>query len=196
MIFWKLFYTFLRIGIFNFGGGYAMIALIQNEVVTRNGWMTMQEFVDMVAVSQMTLGPIGINVATYAGYTAVLHAGYSVPMAVLGSFIASFSVILLPVVAMILVTRFLMKMQDKPAVQTMLKTLRITFVGLIAAAALLLLTPESFGSPSQDTLQFIISVVIFLTVFIAAFRYKVSPILLLVLSGVAGFIIYGLILPV
>lgn len=195
MIFWKLFYTFLRIGIFNFGGGYAMIALIQNEVVTRNGWMTMQEFVDMVAVSQMTPGPIGINVATYAGYTAVLHAGYSVPMAVLGSFIASFSVILLPVVAMILVTRFLMKMQDKPAVQTMLKTLRITFVGLIAAAALLLLTPESFGSPSQDTLQFIISVVIFLTVFIAAFRYKVSPILLLVLSGVAGFIIYGLILP-
>ncbi|MBR6333318.1 MAG: chromate transporter [Bacteroidales bacterium] len=196
MIFWKLFYTFLRIGIFNFGGGYAMIALIQNEVVTRNGWMTMQEFVDMVAVSQMTPGPIGINVATYAGYTAVLHAGYSVPMAVLGSFIASFSVILLPVVAMILVTRFLMKMQDKPAVQTMLKTLRITFVGLIAAAALLLLTPESFGSPSQDTLQFIISVVIFLTVFIAAFRYKVSPILLLMLSGVAGFIIYGLILPV
>lgn len=195
MIFWKLFYTFLRIGLFNFGGGYAMIALIQNEVVTRNGWMTMQEFVDMVAVSQMTPGPIGINVATYAGYTAVLHAGYSVPMAVLGSFIASFSVILLPVVAMILVTRFLMKMQDKPAVQTMLKTLRITFVGLIAAAALLLLTPESFGSPSQDTLQFIISVVIFLTVFIAAFRYKVSPILLLVLSGVAGFIIYGLILP-
>ncbi|MBO7647351.1 MAG: chromate transporter [Bacteroidales bacterium] len=196
MIFWKLFYTFLRIGIFNFGGGYAMIALIQNEVVTRNGWMTMQEFVDMVAVSQMTPGPIGINVATYAGYTAVLHAGYSVPMAIFGSFIASFSVILLPVIAMIIVTRFLMKVQNKPAVQTMLKTLRITFVGLIAAAALLLLTPESFGSPSQDTLQFIISVIIFLTVFVAAFRYKISPILLLVLSGVAGFIIYGLILPV
>lgn len=196
MIFWKLFYTFLRIGIFNFGGGYAMIALIQNEVVTRNGWMTMQEFVDMVAVSQITPGPIGINVATYAGYTAVLHAGYSVPMAIFGSFIASFSVILLPVIAMILVTRFLMKMQDKPAVQTMLKTLRITFVGLIAAAALLLLTPESFGSPTQETTQFIISVIIFLAVFIAAFRYKISPILLLVLSGVAGFIIYGLILPV
>ena len=196
MIFWKLFYTFLRIGIFNFGGGYAMIALIQNEVVTRNGWMTMQEFVDMVAVSQMTPGPIGINVATYAGYTAVLHAGYSVPLAILGSFIASFSVILLPVIAMILVTRFLMKVQDKPAVQMMLKTLRITFVGLIAAAALLLLTPESFGSPTQDAVQFIISVMIFLAVFVAAFRYKVSPILLLVLSGVAGFIIYGLILPV
>ena len=196
MIFWKLFYTFLRIGIFNFGGGYAMIALIQNEVVTRNEWMSMQEFVDMVAVSQITPGPIGINVATYAGYTAVLHAGYSVPMAIFGSFIASFSVILLPVIAMIIVTRFLMKVQNKPAVQTMLKTLRITFVGLIAAAALLLLTPESFGSPSQDTLQFIISVIIFLTVFVAAFRYKISPILLLVLSGVAGFIIYGLILPV
>lgn len=195
MIFWKLFYTFLRIGIFNFGGGYAMIALIQNEVVTRNGWMTMQEFVDMVAVSQMTPGPIGINVATYAGYTAVLHAGYSVPMAMLGSCIASFSVILLPVVAMILVTRFLMKMQDNPAVQTMLKILRITFIGLIAAAAILLMNVESFGSPTQDTTQFIISIVIFIATFIAAFRYKVSPILLLVLSGVAGYIIYGLILP-
>ncbi|MBR4135982.1 MAG: chromate transporter [Bacteroidales bacterium] len=195
MIFWKLFYTFLRIGIFNFGGGYAMIALIQNEVVTRNGWMTMQEFVDMVAVSQMTPGPIGINVATYAGYTAVLHAGYSAPMAMIGSCIASFSVILLPVVAMILVTRFLMKMQDNPAVQTMLKILRITFIGLIAAAAILLMNVESFGSPTQDTTQFILSIVIFLAVFVAAFRYKVSPILLLVLSGVAGYIIYGLILP-
>jgi len=195
MIFLKLFYTFLRIGIFNFGGGYAMIALIQNEVVTRNGWMTMQEFVDMVAVSQMTPGPIGINVATYAGYSAVIHAGYSVPMAILGSFIASFSVILLPVIAMLLVTKFLMKVQNQPAVQTMLKTLRIAFVGLIAAAALLLLTPESFGSPTEQTTQFIISVVLFLATFIAAFKFKVSPILLLVLSGVAGYIIYGLILP-
>ena len=195
MIFWKLFYTFLRIGIFNFGGGYAMIALIQNEVVTRNGWMTMQEFVDIVAVSQMTPGPIGINVATYAGYTAVLNAGYAAPWAMAGSILASMSVILLPVIAMILVTRFLMKMQDNPAVQTMLKILRITFIGLIAAAAILLMNVESFGSPTQDTTQFIISIVIFLAAFVAAFRYKVSPILLLVLSGVAGYIIYGLILP-
>ncbi len=195
MIFWKLFYTFLRIGIFNFGGGYAMIALIQNEVVTHNSWMSMQEFVDIVAVSQMTPGPIGINVATYAGYTAIINAGYAFPWAIAGSVIASLSVVLLPVTAMILVTRFLMKMQDKPAVQTMLRILRITFLGLIAAAALLLMTPESFGSPSSDTCQFVISIVIFIATLVASLKFKVSPILLLLISGAAGFIIYGLILP-
>ncbi|MBQ3851611.1 MAG: chromate transporter, partial [Bacteroidales bacterium] len=72
MIFWKLFYTFVKIGIFTFGGGYAMIALIQNEVVEKNGWMTTQEFTDIVATSQITPGPVGINTATYTGYTAVV----------------------------------------------------------------------------------------------------------------------------
>ena len=92
MIFWKLFYTFCKIGIFNFGGGYAMIALIQNEVVEKNGWMTMAEFTDIVATSQITPGPIGINVATYAGYTSVVNAGYDPIWGVAGAFLASFSV--------------------------------------------------------------------------------------------------------
>ena len=92
MIFWQLFYTFCKIGIFNFGGGYAMIALIQNEVVENHAWMTAQEFTDIVAVSQMTPGPLGINVATYAGYTSVINAGYGAGWAVLGSFLASFAV--------------------------------------------------------------------------------------------------------
>ena len=72
MIFWQLLYTFCKIGLFNFGGGYAMIALIHSEVVERWGWLSSQEFTDIVAVSQATPGPIGINVATYAGYTAVV----------------------------------------------------------------------------------------------------------------------------
>src|SRR5574344_2674277 len=77
MIFWQLFITFLKIGAFTFGGGYAMIALIQNEVVVNHLWLTSQEFTDILAISQMTPGPIGINTATYAGYTAVLNAGYA-----------------------------------------------------------------------------------------------------------------------
>ena len=75
MIFLKLFWMFLKIGIFTFGGGYSMIALIQNEVVEKQGWMTAQEFTDILAISQMTPGPVGINTATYAGYTAVVNMG-------------------------------------------------------------------------------------------------------------------------
>ena len=77
MIFLYLFYTFFKIGLFGFGGGYAMLSLIQGEVVTRYHWINAGEFTDIVAISQMTPGPIGINSATYVGYTAVLNAGYS-----------------------------------------------------------------------------------------------------------------------
>ena len=71
MIWLELFYVYLKIGIFGFGGGYAMLSLIQADVVDRYGWITSQEFTDIVAISQMTPGPIGINSATYIGYTAI-----------------------------------------------------------------------------------------------------------------------------
>ena len=71
MVFLQLFYTFFKIGLFGFGGGYAMLSMIQGEVVTRYGWLTAQEFTDIVAISQMTPGPIGINSATYVGYTTI-----------------------------------------------------------------------------------------------------------------------------
>lgn len=74
MIFFQLFYTFFKIGLFGFGGGYAMLSLIQGEVVTRHEWLSTQEFTDVVALSQMTPGPIGINSATYVGYTSILNA--------------------------------------------------------------------------------------------------------------------------
>ena len=74
MIYVQLFYTFFLIGLFGFGGGYAMISMIQGEVVTNHHWMSMGEFTDIVAVSQMTPGPIGINSATYVGYTSVVNA--------------------------------------------------------------------------------------------------------------------------
>ena len=92
MIFLQLFYVFSKIGIFNFGGGYAMLSLIQDEVVNKHHWLTVQEFTDIVAVSQSTPGPIGINCATYTGYTAVVNAGYPVWLAVLGAVLASLSV--------------------------------------------------------------------------------------------------------
>jgi chromate transporter len=169
-----------------------MIALIQHEVVEKNGWLTLQEFTDIVATSQMTPGPIGINVATYTGFTAIMNAGYAEWMAIFGSFLASFAVILLPFLLMLLITNFLLRYRHHPRVEEVLKILRITVVGLIAAAALLLLTPENFGSWNQNRYQLICSVIIFLVTFIASSRFKASPILLIILCGIVGVLLYGI----
>lgn len=191
MIFWKLFYIFLRIGIFSFGGGLAMIALIQNEVVEKQGWLTAQEFTDVVATSQITPGPVGINTATYAGYTAVVNAGYPEWLGIAGAFLASFAVILLPLILMLLVCKFLLRNKDNPLIASAMSTLRLAIVGLIAAAALLMVTPENFGTYAVSPKQLFVSIGIFLTVFVASFKYKTSPILLILLSGVVGALIYG-----
>ena len=118
MIFLQLFIVFLQIGIFGFGGGYSMISLIQGQVVTQYHWMTMQEFTDVVAISQMTPGPIGINAATYCGYTAVHNAGMSGMMAVLGSAMATFALVLPSLVLMILISKMLYKYMNTSAVQS------------------------------------------------------------------------------
>lgn len=189
MIFWQIFLTFLRIGIFNFGGGYAMIALIHNEVVEQHAWLTTQEFVDVVAISQATPGPLGINVATYAGYTAVVNAGYCPAMGVLGAVLASFSVVFLPVVLMLLISRLLQQHRDNTIVAAVLRVLRLVVVGLIASAALLLVSPENFGTYSQSPIQLAVSVVIFAGVFVAA-RKRVSPIALMAIAGLVGLLVY------
>lgn len=191
MIFLRLFLTFLKIGVFSFGGGLATIALIQHDVVEKQGWLTSQEFTDIVATSQITPGPVGINTATYTGYTAIVNAGYSEWMGVLGAFIASFSVILIPVILMLIVSKFLLKHKDNRIIATTMSVLRLAVVGLVAAAALLLVTPETFGNVSP---QLWISIGIFVVVFIASLKFKASPILMILLSGVAGFIVYGVIL--
>lgn len=102
----KLFYTFFKIGLFGFGGGYAMISMIQGEVVTRYEWLSSSDFTDIIAISQMTPGPIGINSATYVGYTAMVNAGYSHAAGILGSTVATFSVVLPSFILMIFISRF------------------------------------------------------------------------------------------
>ena len=189
MVFLQLFWTFLKIGIFTFGGGYAMIALIQNEVTVNHHWLTSQEFTDILAVSQMTPGPVGINTATYTGYTAVLNAGYEPWQAVLGAILASSAVILLPIVLMIVAVIFLQYMKGNKDVANVFRILRMTVVGLIAAAALQLLSVDSFGQPGF-TLQFVLSLLIFVGVFILSLK-KVSPILLIAASGLVGIVAYA-----
>ena len=193
MIFVELLCSFLMIGLFSFGGGYGMLSVIQGEVVTRHAWLTAAEFTDIVAVSQMTPGPIGINSATYVGYTAVFNATGNELLAVLGSFTASFAVMLPSIVLMLIVSRFFMKYSKHRNVENVFRLLRPAVVGLIASAALLLMTEENFGSPTETPLQFWVSVALFVAAFAAMKFFKVSPILILVLAGVFGGVFYGLI---
>ena len=190
MLFLQLFWTFLKIGLFTFGGGVAMVALIQNEVTVTHRWLTTQEFTDILAVSQMTPGPVGINTATYTGYTAVLNAGHPAWMAVCGSLTATLAVIILPVALMLVAVRFLRRHRANRYVDTTLRLLRKAVIGIIAAAALALANADSFGQPAVS-LRFLASIGIFAAVFLLSLR-RTSPILLMLGAGLAGILLYGI----
>lgn len=177
MIYLQLFYSYLKIGFFGFGGGYAMLSLIQNEVVVQNEWMTNAEFADIVAVSQMTPGPIAINSATYVGYTV---AGFW------GSVVATVSVCLPALTLMILITRFFLHLRDNHYVKGVIAGMRPVVTGMIGAAVLLLMFPES-----KDGASFVDgwSWALFAVAMIASYK-KVNPILMIVLSAIAGIVIY------
>lgn len=191
MIFLQLFYTFFKIGLFGFGGGYAMISMIQGEVVTRHEWLSSNEFTDIIAISQMTPGPIGINSATYVGYSAVVNAGYSHAVGILGSTIATVSVVLPSFILMVLISKFFLKYQKHPIIASVFEGLRPGVVGLLAAAALVLMNRENFGTYNC---QILTSIILFAGTFIASYRYKVNPILLIVICGIIGYVTFGYIL--
>ncbi len=158
MVFFQLFITFFEIGLFGFGGGYGMLSLIQTEVVRNHHWLTSAEFTNVVAISQMTPGPIGINTATYCGYTAVHSMGYGTGMSVLGSAIATFALVLPTFILMILITKMFMRYMKTTAVQSVFEGLRPAVVGLLAAATLMLMNSENFGSFGASRWQFCISI--------------------------------------
>ncbi|MEY8707388.1 chromate transporter [Bacteroides faecichinchillae] len=182
MIYIQLFYTFFKIGLFGFGGGYAMLSMIQGEVVTRYEWLSSQEFTDIVAISQMTPGPIGINAATYVGFTAT--------GSIWGSIIATFAVIFPSFILMLTISKFFLKYQKHPVVESVFNGLRPAVVGLLASAALVLMNTENFGSPTKDTYSFVISIIIFLVAFIGTRKYKANPILMIIVCGIAGLLLY------
>ena len=189
MIFVQLFITFFQIGLFGFGGGYGMLSLIQGEVVHHWGWMSTAEFTDIVAVSQMTPGPIGINSATYCGYTAVHNAGLGETMAMLGSCVATFALVLPSLILMILISKLFIKYMKHPTVQSIFSGLRPAVVGLLAAATLLLCTKENFSAPSDDAWQFWISVFLFVATFIGTKIFNINPIKLILMAGFAGLLL-------
>ena len=174
MVYIQLLISYLKIGLFGFGGGYAMLSLIRHEIVDKHSWLTGGEFTDIVAISQMTPGPIGINSATYIGYTVTGN--------VWGSIIATGAVCLPSFVIFLYIARVYARFSSNRYMESAFSALRPAVVGLIAAVVLLLLNPENFID--------MVSVLIFAGAFILTKFLKFHPILLIVLAGVAGMIIY------
>lgn len=168
----KVFFVFLKIGAFSFGGGNAMLPLIRTEVVLNNHWVGAIEFTDLIAISQATPGPIAINVATYAGFQA---AGFW------GSIVATLGVTLPTFVIMLIFTKFFLKFRNNEYVKNAFSVLIPTTVGLVAAAAVLV----SYGTFIDYK-----SIIIFVASFIALYKYEFDPILLTIIAGVLGFILY------
>lgn len=186
MIYLQLFLTFFKIGLFGFGGGMAIFSLIQMEVV-EHGWLTPEEVVDIMAISQVTPGPIGINCATYVGYTI---GGFW------GSVLTTFALVLPSLIIMLSVCKAYFwlsrRFQGNPYFEQTLRMLRFTVIGLIASAALMLMRPTTF----IDSISWIIfAVAALLTILPELRKNKVTeilshPILLIIFAGIAGYLIY------
>ena len=179
MIYLQLFWAYLKIGIFGFGGGYAMLSMIQFEIVDHYGWMTTAEFADMVALSQMTPGPVSINIATYIGYTVG---------GILGSLVATSAIVLPSLLMLVLVLKFLFKNKDNYIVKSTLSSMKPVIAGLIFVAALQLMNSNNFIDFGLH--QNNISVIICAVTFAGVFWAKINPILLILASGLVGYLIY------
>lgn len=189
MIFLQLFYTFFIIGLFGFGGGYGMLSLIQTETVVHHHWLSTAEFTNIVAISQMTPGPVGINTATYCGYVAVHNAGREMAMSVLGSAIATFALVLPSLILMILISKMFMKYMNTRPVKSIFKGLRPAVVGLLAAATLLLCNSDNFSAPSINMWQFCVSLFLFAATFVGTMWIKVNPIRMVCCAAIAGLVL-------
>ena len=174
MLYLQILFSYLKIGLFGFGGGYAMLSLIRHEVVEKHSWMTGGEFTDIVAISQITPGPIGINTATYIGYTATGN--------VWGSILATIAVCLPSFVIFLCIARAYAKFKSNRYIEGAFSILRPVTVGLIAAVVLLLLNSENFTGW--------LSVLIFSAGFVLTKFLKLHPILLIISAGIVGIIVY------
>ena len=177
-IYFKLILAYLKIGLFGFGGGYAMLSLIRREVVD-TGWISSADFTDIVAISQMTPGPIGINSATYIGYAAT--------GSIWGSLIATIAVVLPPFFLILYTSHLVARHKDSTLIKGVFMGLRPVCVGLIASAALLLINSENFGSTSRELS---LSIPICVVAFCLSYFAKLHPIKIIILAGIAGYILF------
>lgn len=182
MIYIELFTTFFIIGLFTIGGGYAMLSLIQAQVVTIHNWIDEDTFTDIVAISQMTPGPVGINSATYIGYTVLEQSGAPQFMCILGSFSTTVAVVLPSFIIVLSICKMYSRFRNNTTFTGMMDGLKPAVAGLIGAAAIVLMTKENF--PDWK------SWILFAISFAASWWWKVSPIAIIIAGGILGFILY------
>ena len=175
-----LFFVFFKIGLFSFGGGYAILPLIQADVVDLHKWVNVQQFTDIVAISQVTPGPISLNAATYVGYLIGNKTGFWDAF-IMGT-VATLGLILPSVIIMTIFSKFYLKFQYNKYMDNAFAGLKIVVVGLILAAAIMLIDKKNFIDWKSAAI-FIISAALVL-------KWKVNPILLTVIAAIAGIIIY------
>ena len=192
----QLFWTFFLIGMFTFGGGYAMLSLIQAEVVIEHAWLTESTFADIVAISQMTPGPVGINCATYVGYDVLTSAGAGHLMGVIGSLTATLAITLPSFLIVLMLVRFYTRVKGSPVFESVMSVIRPAVVGLIGAAAVILCLQVDWNGlvPSlgivEENFPDWKSWCLAAAAFVAAFRFKVNPILIILVAGVLGLLLY------
>ena len=192
----QLAWTFFVIGAFTIGGGYAMLSLIQNQVVVEHPWISESAFTDIVAISQMTPGPIGINSATYVGYEVLFNATGSHILGVCGSLTATLALMLPSFVIMLLIVRFFMKFKSSRLYAGTMEWLRPTVAGLIGAAAVILIIKTTWtGFTPQiqvvsDNFPDWKSWVLLGGAFVAGYWGKVNPIYIILAGAAAGLLLY------
>lgn len=164
--------AFVKIGTFSFGGGYAMIPLLEREIIARHGWLTLREFIDIVAISQMTPGPVAINAATFVGYKV---AGLA------GAMAATAGVVLPSLVLILLLSFYLWNMRGLVLVRQFLDGLRPAVLALIAAAAWFV---------ARESILDYRSLFIAALVLVAVVRARLHPILALGMAAVLGLFLY------
>lgn len=196
VLFGQLAWTFFVIGAFTFGGGYAMLSLIQNQVVVEHAWITESAFTDIVAVSQMTPGPIGINSATYVGYEVLQGATGSHLLGICGSLTATLSIMLPSFILMLLIVRFYEKFKTSTLYAGTMSFVKPAVVGLIGAAAVILILKTTWTgfTPNvqivADNFPDWKSWVLLGGALAAGYWGKVNPIYLIIAGAILGIILY------
>lgn len=170
----KLFFAFLKIGAFSFGGGYAVLSLIQKEVIENTHWISAQDFIDIVAIAEMTPGPIAVNSSTFVGYKVA---------SIIGSAVATLGVVLIPVLITLTVSIYFNKFKHLKQVNWVLKGIRPAVLGLIAAACI------KIGRISIVDIK---GTIIALLVFAGVYKLKINPIIAIFISGGLGVLFYGI----
>ncbi|WP_027107861.1 chromate transporter [Lacticigenium naphthae] len=180
----NLFMTFLKIGLLSIGGGYAIIPLIQESVVASTGWITVQEFTEIITISQMTPGSLAINISTFIGMKI---AG------IMGALVSTIGAILFGTLFSILLFNFFGKHKNIASIANVLKGLRATSIGLIASSALTIALTAFWESPSINTDVASLNLsglFIFSLSFILLYKYKANPLAIIALTGIIGLYIY------